>query len=139
MFYRFFYILFIVFIFSCSDTKIPETLDGEIWSLQSQVIQISDTTYEKGADGISNPQITLTELPINFRDETWTFANQELKIVTKLQSGNVSEINFKVVNTPEGFILKNENEEDKICKITKRSQNEMVLEAGGIIVLKRKK
>lgn len=132
-------LLILLLFFSCSETKIPETLDGEIWALESQVIHISDTTYAKG-DGNSAPQISITEFPINNnRDETWTFENQGLEILTKLDNGNVTKINFQVENTPEGFILKNNTEADKVCKITKRTRNEMVLQTGGLIILKRVK
>ncbi len=133
--------LFLLFLFfSCNETKIPETLNGEVWSLESQVIRISDTTYAKGSDGNTQPQISTTDFPIsNNREEIWNFKNSSLEIVTKLSSGNVTKINFQVENTPEGFILKNKNEEDKICKITKRTNNEMVLETGGTIILKRVK
>lgn len=135
-----FSLLLVCLLFSCSETKIPETLNGEVWALQSQVIHISDTTYAKGADGNSSPQVSITEFPINNnRDETWTFENQGLEILTKLDNGNETKINFQVENTPEGFILKNNTEPDKVCKITKRTRNEMVLQTGGVIILKRVK
>jgi hypothetical protein len=129
--------LILSFLFSCSQPSIPETLNGEVWTLQNQIIQVKDTIYANDGKTISN--INITDFPINNnREETWTFQNQTLEIKTKLSSGQVTTVSYKVENNPEGFILKNDNEVDKFCKITKWSNDQVILEAGGIITLSRK-
>ena len=129
----------VVFIFSCSET--PQNISGiETYQLQSQTVEIQDTTFKTDANG--NPtsevaNINKTSFPI--RDnikETWHFEDQTLKISTQLKNDKVQDVIYQVEKTDGGFFLKRENE-NQFCKIVKKTNDELILETRGKIILKK--
>ena len=80
----------VVFIFSCSET--PQNISGiETYQLQSQTVEIQDTTFKTDANGNSTSEVEyINEYPLPIRGnikETWHFENQTLKISTELKNG----------------------------------------------------
>jgi hypothetical protein len=135
----FYLILFSLFLFSCSET--PQSISGtETYQLQSQIVEIKDTIFKR--DSNENPtteieKINETSFPI--RDnikETWHFENQTLRISTHLQNDKTQEVMYQVENTASGFHLKRENE-NQFCKIIKKTNDELILETRGRIILTR--
>lgn len=132
-------ILLSIFIFSCSD--IPQSISGtETYQLQSQTVEIKDTIYKTDSNG--NPtteieRINETSFPIrdNFK-ETWHFENQTLKISTQLQNDKTQDVIYQVENNESGFMLKRDNE-NQFCKIIKKTNDQLILETRGRIILKR--
>ena len=134
------YILFILVIFySCSET--PQTITGtETYQLQSQTVEIKDTTFKTDANGNPTSEVAYindNSFPIRGDiKETWHFENQTLKISTQLKSDKTQDVIYKVENTDGGFFLKRDNE-NQFCKIVKKTNDELILETRGKIILTR--
>ena len=132
-------VLLLSFFFSCSE--IPQTISGtETYQLQSQIVEIKDTIYKVDSNGNPNSEIErINDTSFPIRDnfiETWHFENQTLKISTHLQNDKTQSVIYQVENTPDGFLLKRDNE-NQYCKIIKKTNNELILETRGKIILKR--
>ncbi|MFK7775056.1 MAG: hypothetical protein AB8F94_23145 [Saprospiraceae bacterium] len=134
-----FLVLIIFLLFSCSET--PQTITGtETYLLQSQTVEIKDTTFKTDANG--NPtseidNINETSFPIRGNiKETWHFENKTLKISTQLKNDKTQDVIYQVENTDGGFFLKRDNE-NQFCKIVKKTNGELILETRGKIILER--
>ena len=133
--------LIIFLLFTCSET--PQTISGtETYQLQSQTVEIKDTTFKTDANGNPTSEIdNINETSFPIRDnikETWYFENQTLKISTQLKSDKIQDVIYQVENTTGGFFLKRDNE-NQFCKIVMKTNDELVLETRGKIILKRVK
>lgn len=134
------YLLFFSFLFySCSET--PQTITGtETYQLQSQTVEIKDTTFKTDANGNPTSEIdNINETSFPIRDdikETWHFENQTLKISTQIKSNKTQDVIYQVSNTDGGFFLKRDNEK-QFCKIVKKTSDQLILETRGKIILKR--
>lgn len=132
-------VLLLSFFFSCSE--IPQTISGtENYQLQSQIVEIKDTIYKVDTNGNPTSEIErINDTSFSIRDnfiETWHFENQTLKISTHLQNDKTQSVIYQVENTHDGFSLKRDNE-NQYCKIIKKTNNELILETRGKIILKR--
>ena len=132
-------ILLSFFFFSCSET--PQSISGtETYQLVSQTVEIKDTIYKTDSNGIQNAEIErINETSFPIRDnfiETWHIENQTLKISTQLQNDKTQDVIYQVENNESGFLLKRDNE-NQFCKIIKKTNDELILETRGKIILKR--
>ena len=132
-------IFFLVIFYSCSETS--QTMDGiETYELQSQTVEIRDTTFKLDANGNPTSEINnINENSFPIRGdikEKWHFENQILKISTQLKNNKTQEVIYNVEDTNGGFYLKRDNE-NQFCKIVKKTRNELILETRGKIILKR--
>lgn len=132
-------ILLSFFFFSCSET--PQSISGtETYQLVSQTVEIKDTIYKTDSNGIQTAEIErINETSFPIRDnflETWYFENQTLKISTQLQNDKTQDVIYQVENNKSGLILKRDNE-NQFCKIIKKTNDELILETRGKIILKR--
>ena len=132
-------ILLSFFFFSCSET--PQSISGtETYQLVSQTVEIKDTIYKTDSNGIQTAEIErINETSFPIRDnfiETWHFENQTLKISTQLQNDKTQDVIYQVENNESGFLLKRDNE-NQFCKIIKKTNDELILETRGKIILKR--
>lgn len=132
-------LLLTLLISSCSET--PQTVSGiETYQLQSQIVEIKDTIYKTDSNGVPTSEIKRineTSFPIrNNIKETWHFENQTLKISTQLQNNKTQDIIYQVENSEGGFYLKRDHE-NQFCKIIEKTNEELILETRGRIILKR--
>ena len=132
-------ILLSFFFFSCSET--PQSISGtETYQLVSQTVEIKDTIYKTDSNGIQTAEIErINETSFPIRDnfiETWHFESQTLKISTQLQNDKTQDVIYQVENNESGFLLKRDNE-NQFCKIIKKTNDELILETRGKIILKR--